>query len=168
MRRISSLAVLLCFALPAWSEPLWTGVFENSQQSTAGIEAAVDTAVAKMNFVTRPIARGRLNKTNPAYRRVAIERDEQVVRVRFDERKPIEMPANGEPVAWTREDGEQFQVSARITDDALVQTFKADDGERVNTFTANAAGQMTMEAKISSPRLPTPVIYTLLYQRSAR
>ena len=45
-------------------EPLWLGAFTNEKQSKDGIDAAIETAVAKMNFVTRPIARSRLKKTN--------------------------------------------------------------------------------------------------------
>jgi hypothetical protein len=59
-----------------------------------------------------------------------------------------------------------FDVSVSVRDDALVQTFKAEDGQRVNSFTANAAGQLTMEATITSPQLEKPVIYTLLYERA--
>ena len=76
------------------------------------------------------------------------------------------MPADGRAIKWTRDDGEVFDVSVVARDDAVVQTFKAEDGQRVNTFTANNAGQMTMEAQITSPQLPTPVIYTLLYERA--
>lgn len=148
-------------------EPQWVGVFENPEQSQEGIEAAIETAVAKMNFITRPIARSRLKKTNPAYERIVIERTPAVIRVQFDDRKPIEMPADGSSVKWTRDDGEVFDVSAEPGEEELRQTFKAEDGERINTFSANAAGQMTMETQVSSPQLKAPVIYTLLYERKS-
>jgi hypothetical protein len=119
-----------------------------------------------MSFVTRPIARSRLKKTNTAYRRIDIVRTRDAISVAFDGQAPIAAPADGRPVKWTRSDGEVFDVSVSVRDDALVQTFKAEDGQRVNSFTANAAGQLTMEATITSPQLEKPVIYTLLYERA--
>jgi hypothetical protein len=148
-------------------EPLWIGTFVSEQQSTQGVDAAIETAVAKMNFITRPIARSRLKKTNPAYERITISQNGRVINVQFDDRKPIEMPADGTSIKWKREDGEVFDVAARVIQGKLVQTFRAEDGYRVNTFSANQSGQMTMEAKIASGQLPSPVIYTLLYQRSS-
>ena len=149
-------------------EPLWAGVFENRDQSSDGIEAAIETAVAKMNFIKRPVARSRLKKTNEAHKKIVITQQANVISVAFDDRKPVQMPADGRPIKWTREDGEVFDVSVEATSEALVQTFKAEDGQRVNTFTANDAGQMTMEARLTSPQLSTPVIYTLLYRRTSK
>jgi hypothetical protein len=146
--------------------PLWVGAFVNEKQSREGIEAAIETAVGQMNFVTRPIARSRLRKTNTPHRQIVIARTADAISVAFDGQTPIEMPADGRPTKWTRGDGEVFEVSAVVRDDGLVQTFEADDGRRVNTFTANAAGQLTMEATITSPQLKRPVIYTLLYERA--
>lgn len=170
MNALARVAVFVCaFALSSHiqaQEPAWAGVFVNEAQSDEGIEAAIETAVAKMNFITRSIARSRLKKTNPAYKRVGIGQKGDVISVQFDDREPIDMPADGRPIKWTRDDGEVFDVSARIEDGELIQTFKAEDGQRVNTFSTNAQGQMTMEAQITSPQLTTPVIYTLLFERS--
>jgi hypothetical protein len=149
-------------------EPLWVGAFVNEKQTREGIDAAVETAVSGMNFVTRPIARSRLKKTNAAYKQVVISRRGDIVSVAFDGQAPVETPADGRAVQWRRSDGEVFDVSTLVKDDALVQTFKAEDGQRVNTFTANAAGQLTMEATITSPQLAKPVIYTLLYERAGQ
>jgi hypothetical protein len=149
-------------------EPLWVGVFENNNQSSDGIAAAIETAVANMNFVKRPIARSRLKKTNEPYRKIVITQQADVISVAFDDRKPIQTPADGRPIKWTRDDGEVFDVSVAVTNEGLVQRFKAKDGQRVNTFSANNAGQMTMEAQLTSPQLPTPVIYTLLYHRASK
>jgi hypothetical protein len=157
---------MLMLASTAQAEnALWVGSFVNEKQSNDGIEAAIETAVASMNFVKRPIARSRLRKTNTPYERITISRTADRVSVAFDDQPPIDMPVDGRAVKWTRSDGEVFDVSAQVRADALVQTFKAEDGQRMNTFTANEAGQMTMEAQITSSQLSTPVIYTLLYER---
>jgi hypothetical protein len=174
MRRLAQLGtvlacgVLLTGPMAHAQEPLWVGVFENQNQSSDGIEAAIETAVAKMNFVKRPIARSRLKKTNEPHKKIVITQQADVISVAFDDRKPVQTPADGRPIKWTRDDGEVFDVSLAVTDEGLVQTFKAEDGQRVNTFSANSAGQMTMESRLTSPQLTTPVIYTLLYHRTSK
>jgi hypothetical protein len=160
------LSAAIVLAARAADEPLWVGAFANADQSRDGIDAAIETAVSGMNFVKRPIARSRLRKTNTPHRQVVISRTSDVVSVAFDGQAPVETPADGRAIKWKRSDGELFDVSAVVRDDALIQTFKAEDGQRVNTFTANAAGQLTMEATITSPQLAKPVIYTLLYERA--
>jgi hypothetical protein len=160
--------VLSTGAVAQSQERLWVGAFENQNQSSDGIDAAIETAVANMNFIKRPIARSRLKKTNEPYRKIVITQKADVISVAFDDRKPVQTPADGRPIKWTRDDGEVFDVSVAVTDEGLVQTFKAEDGQRVNTFSANDAGQMTMEARLTSPQLTTPVIYTLLYHRTSR
>ena len=138
----------------------------NASQSEQQIERAIESAVAKMNFVTRPIARGRLKKTNPVYQRIRIGEEGGQISVQFDDRKPIQMPVDGRAVKWTREDGEVFDVSATRQAVILTQTFKAEDGERINRFSPRADGSaLTLDVTITSPRLPAPVKYALEYQR---
>lgn len=147
-------------------ETSWAGIFVNDEQSDAGVQKAIETAVADMNFLTRPIARSRLKKTNSLAHRIAITRQAETITVRFDERKPAEMPADGSVVKWTGEDGEQFDVFARTENGRLVQTFKAEDGQRVNSFTAEDAQRLTLEVQVTSPRLPKPLTYTVRYKRA--
>lgn len=144
----------------------FVGTFNAARQSEPHIEQAIEKAVAEMNFVTRPIARGRLKKTNPAYQRIRIGQEGAQISIQFDERKPVQMPADGSAIRWTREDGEVFDVSATHEGGALLQRFKAEDGERINRFSLSPDGaELTLDVTITSPRLPAPVKYTLTYQR---
>jgi hypothetical protein len=149
-------------------DPSWVGIFVNDEQSDAGVQKAIETAVADMNFLTRPIARSRLKKTNTLAHRITITRQAETVTVRFDERKPAEMPVDGRAVKWTGEDGEQFDVFARVADAQLVQTFKAEDGQRVNSFSPEDAQRLTLEVQVTSPRLPKPLTYTVRYKRAEK
>ncbi|HKE96089.1 MAG TPA: hypothetical protein VKB34_17405 [Povalibacter sp.] len=146
-------------------DPGVSGVFVSADLGTDLIDKAIETAIAKMNFVTRPIARGRLKKTNPRYQRIQISREGAQIAVQFDQRKPVLMPADGRPVKWTREDGEIFDVSAHSQGSQLIQTFKAEDGQRVNQFTLHPDGSLTLDVTVSSPQLPAPVHYVLTYTR---
>lgn len=159
------LLVVLSTAARA-EEPSWVGTFVSEDQSDAGIQKAIDAATAGMNFLTRSVARGRLKKTNSLHRRIAITRQVVMIGVRFDERRPIEMPADGSLIKWTREDGEIFDVSARGENGRLVQTFKAEDGQRVNSFSAEDAERLTLEVQVTSPRLSQPLTYIVRYRRT--
>jgi hypothetical protein len=162
-------AALLLVALSTAAhseEPSWVGTFVSEEQTDADIQKAIDAATADMNFLTRSVARGRLKKTNSLHRRIAITRQVVIISVRFDERRPIEMPADGSLIKWTREDGEIFDVSARAEHGQLVQTFKAEDGERVNSFSAEDAERLTLEVQVTSPRLSKPLTYSVRYRRT--
>jgi hypothetical protein len=130
------------------------------------IAAAINTTVADMNFIKRPIARGRLTKLNPAYKKVAIAISGQGVDVKLDDRAPIHMPPGGAAAPWTREDGEKFMVAAQVSGDQLIQTFKNDEGERTNAFKLSADGKsLTLTATVKSPQLPRPLTYSISFGR---
>jgi hypothetical protein len=130
------------------------------------IAAAINTTVADMNFIKRPIARHKLTKLNPAYQKVAIAISNQEVLVKFDDRAPIHMPPDGKAAPWTREDGDKFMVAAQVSKDQLLQTFKNDEGERTNVFKLSPDGKsLTMSATIKSPQLPRPLTYSISFGR---
>ena len=144
------------------------GTFVYDAAASDNINQAIDRAVARMNFVTRPIARGRLRKTNEAYRQIRISYTPAQVSVVTDSRDAIVSPANGTPIRWTREDGEVLDVSTAWDGGALTHTFKAEDGQRVNRYSVSADGSvMTMQVTITSPRLAAPLVYSLRYRRQA-
>jgi hypothetical protein len=146
----------------------WVGIFVIDEQHDAGVQKAIEAAVADMNFITRPVARSRLKKTNSLAQRISITRQAETITVRFDERKPAVMPTDGSVIKWTSEDGEQYDVFARAEDARLVQTFKAEDGQRVNSFSTEEDGQrLTLEVQVTSPRLPKPLTYSVRYKRAA-
>jgi hypothetical protein len=133
--------------------------------SAPDIPAVIEAATASMNFVIRPIARGRLKKTNPVYRRIRIERSGAEYVFQYDERQIQRVPADGRAVDWKREDGEVLRLSVHPDHDDLVQTYQAKDGERTNLFHLDpAAHTLQLRVTVTSPRLPGPVAYTLAYQ----
>ena len=161
------LALIGFGAAAAYAEdPALQGTFLNEQQSARTIETAIETAVAKMNFIKRPIARSRLKKTNEPHRRVEIGIGQDKISIAFDGRKPVQMPADGSTIRWTREDGETFDVNAAWDGDRLVETFKAEDGTRANAFSIGADGRLNMLVTLSSPQLDQPLVYTLTFSRT--
>lgn len=163
MARLFVVPVLAALSLAA-QEPSLSGAW---RQTTADdIVAAIDATVADMNFIKRPIARGRLTKLNPAYKKVAITLSDKEVLVKLDDREPIHMPANGAAAPWTREDGDKFMVAAQVSKDQLVQTFKNDEGERTNLFKLSPDGKtLTLTATVKSQKLPKPLSYRITFGR---
>jgi len=161
------LAMIAAVAMTAQAdESSLQGTYVNEQQSAQTIETAIEATVAKMNFIKRPIARSRLKKTNEAHRRVEIGIGASEISVAFDGRKPVQMPADGSTIRWTREDGETFDVHAAWDGNRLVQTFKAEDGARANAFSLGADGRLNMQVTITSPQLDQPLVYTLTFTRT--
>lgn len=141
-----------------------SGAYKAVSDRGNDIAQAIDKAVAKMNFIKRPIARGRLSRTNFAYKEIRIDLGATEAEITYDTQAPIRMPLGGEPIKWKRADGEVFDVSAKLDGGALVQTYQAEDGLRVNSFTKDANGTLHLNVEVSSPQLPEPVKYTLLYR----
>jgi hypothetical protein len=161
--RLFLVPVLAVLALAAQESSL-SGTW--NQTRVDDIAAAIDATVADMAFYKRPIARGRLAKLNQAYKKLTITLSDKEVLVKFDEREPIHMPSGGQTVPWTREDGEKFMVSAQVSKDQLIQTFKNDEGERTNVFKLSADGRsLTLSATVKSPKLPRPLTYSIGFGR---
>ncbi|HET7464458.1 MAG TPA: hypothetical protein VFJ82_24580 [Longimicrobium sp.] len=175
MRRQRTRTLLL--ALAALALPLATataqessmrGTFTLDRAHSDDINRAIEAAVNKMSFITRPIARGRLRRTNAAYQRVVINYTNEQVSTTFDQRHAIQSPGNGTPVKWTREDGEKFDLSTEWQGQRLIQTFRAEDGSRTNTYTISPDGHtLTMHVTIRSPRLSAPLEYNLVFNRAS-
>ena len=140
------------------------GTYINESQSNKPIEAAIEAGIAKMNFITRPIARSRLKKANSPHRKVEITRTQDEIGVSFDGSKPVLMPADGKTIKWTRDDGEVLDVAGNWTGEQLVQSFTAEDGQRINTFSISPDGStLTLQVELKSPRLPAPIGYVLSF-----
>lgn len=140
------------------------GTYTYVPDQSADVPQAIDTAIERMNFIKRPIARGRLSRTNIPYKRVHIEITASEAVIRYDDQAPVRMPINGQSIKWKRADGEVFDVSATLEGAKLHQTYKAEDGMRVNSFSRDAAGSLRMQVEVSSPQLPQPLKYELVYR----
>src|SRR5512140_1891000 len=99
--------VLLCSAiflgsstLAAAQESSLDGTYILDQTDSDNMNEVIETAVGKLNFLTRDIARWRLKKLNPAYRKVAITSSPNEISVTVDNQPPLRAPAKGAPVAW--------------------------------------------------------------------
>ena len=157
--------IILLASLPLAAAEGLAGRYTLLPERSDAIPQAIERVVADMNFIKRPFARSRLTKTNAAYRTLRLDLGAALFRIQFEGRQPIETPADGRAVGWTREDGERFQVSTRMEGGNLVQRFVAEDGSRRNTYHLDPDGTLRLQAEISSSKLPRPLTYTLVYRR---
>lgn len=137
-------------------------VFDKARSDN--VAKAIDAATESMNFMSRPIARSRLAKTNASPAAVSISVGD---RLEIDlGGKPVTAAPDGKPISWTRPDGEVFQVSLRQDGDRIVETFLGKDGSRRNTFVLLDEGRaLGMDVQVESSRLPQPVRYRLVFKR---
>ena len=164
---IALAALAAAFPAPASTQsPTLEGSYVLVSPGRAEIDRAIETAIARMNFVTRPIARGRLRRTNVPYGRLRVSVSPSEIVTTADDGSPVVTPPSGTFVKWEREDGETFDVATRWQGDTLSQTFRADDGQRDNLYTLGPDGRtLTLAVTLSSPRLPNPLRYSLTYRK---
>jgi sugar lactone lactonase YvrE len=165
--------VLLCSAMFLGSRALAAaqdsgldGTYILDETDSDNLNEVIEVAVGKLDFLTRDIARGRLKKLNPAYRRVAITSSPNEISVTVDNQPPLRTPAKGAPVAWVSPDGVKVNASMRLAGRRLAQTFTSADGRRVNDYTLSRDGRMlTMQVTETSPRLSQTIKYKQVYRR---
>ena len=135
--------------------------------SSDDIKVAINQTVEHMSFITRPIARGRLNKTNPLPQHMQVTQTDDSISVAFDDGNPIVTPMNGNPVPWQSSmTHESFQAHTVRTGDTTEQVIIAPDGERKNEYVFTDHGaRLELRVTISSHRLPRPLTYTLRFKR---
>lgn len=127
------------------------------------IERAVVRAVDGMNFITQPIATGRLRGKNPLVQRIQITLSATNARVVFDGSRTYQ----GALDAWTPHtfDGETLNVQFRHRADSIVQLFRSDGGTRRNVYRLMPNGGMRLEVTLQSGSLPRAMTYSLDYRR---
>lgn len=151
--------------------PQLQGTYTLDAAASDNVRKAIEITVRGMRWPRQGFARNRLQKTNlPPYQRVVIQLEPSItgVSITTDKRAPIRTSADGTPIDWTREDKEKFKVSTVLKCGPLEQTFKSEDGQRVNTYSISADGKtLIIHVSVTSDRLPRPLTYKLVYKRTA-
>ncbi|HZS58814.1 MAG TPA: hypothetical protein VFA43_06065 [Gemmatimonadaceae bacterium] len=137
--------------------------------SSDDIKAAINQTVEHMSFITRPIARGRLNKTNPLPQHVQVTETNDTISVAFDNGNPIVTPLDGDVVPWRSSmTNEDYKAHVERHADTTAQVIVAPDGQRTNAYVFTDHGaRLELRVTISSHRLPRPLTYTLRFRRDS-
>jgi hypothetical protein len=136
--------------------------------SSDDVRGAVNRTVEPMSFITRPIARGRLNATNPTPQHVQVSVVADTLAVAFDGGTPVATPLGGATVPWQSSlTHETYQVHATVEGDTVSQHIAAPDGIRQNAYLFMDGGQrLKLRVTVTSHRLPGPLVYSLLFRRT--
>jgi hypothetical protein len=161
------LAFLLAAITPATLPQPGTYTFSLVADSSEDIGKAINHTVQHMSFITRPVARGRLNRTNPKPSHVRVVISNDTLSVSFDDGNPVVTPMNGQEVPWHSSlTNEEYQAHTVQEGDTLSQVIVAPDGQRENAYVFAGDGtRLELRVTVTSHRLPEPLRYTLLFRR---
>jgi hypothetical protein len=146
--------------------PSLQGIYTLDVAASDDVNKAIEDIVKSANIFIRGFARSRLRNINVSYKQIFICYTETEVSIATDQHQPLRTPLNGAPVDWTR-DGQKFKVSTVWESKQLKRTFKAEEGQRINTYSISEDGKtLTMQVGVTGTRMPQPLTYKLVYQRS--
>lgn len=160
------LASICCAQMPGGLLDKYAGTWRLNSPASDNIDKAIEEAIAPMNFIARPIARGRLKTRNAPFPSVSIKVEGSGVRVAHEAGLTASYPGPGSPVRTTAPDG--TDVHTRFTTDpVLTFTYEADSGIREDRYVLSGDNTaVTIFVRLTSAKLPRPVLYKLVYNRS--
>jgi hypothetical protein len=142
---------------------VYLGEYALIASESSDMKKVVDETAAALNFVVRPIARSRLRKTQVAFPTLRIARDSDGFRIRHEQGTDVAHRTLDDPVRTTAPDGSQIVVRL-LPGPPMSQSYESGDGLRVNRYVMNGT-KLTLEVRVTSPRLPKPIEYRLVYRR---
>jgi hypothetical protein len=141
-------------------------VFAGGPGQRAAVLAAIDQSTASMNFIARPIARGRLRERSAVWERIVIRCTGGAIDITVPQRPLFHSPETGASIQWRGPDGQMYLLKQRFVANGILQEVGNIDGSRSNTYTTTADGRtLTLTVRIVSGRLPRPIQYALSYRR---
>jgi hypothetical protein len=138
--------------------------FAGGQAQRTALRDAIEELVAQLGVVIRGIARGKLTETNPVFETVSIERKGgELVLTYGSHTNTCKLDGSASDVEGI--DGSALKCRLSLQGDALVHRVDGSRGGRVNTFTIDESGRLTMKSRIHSKMMPADLRYTLTFAR---
>ena len=146
---------------------LISGSYILDEERSDDVQQALNSAVDGMSpSITRLSFARRLRKAAARAYAIRISIAAGRFSIKFDAKPLIVVWTSGEPIEWTLEDGQVFDVSARANGEAISLTFRAPDSERTTVYRSEGQ-QLVTETTIISPLLSTPIRYRVVYNRAS-
>lgn len=127
-------------------------------------DKAIEDVVGEMNFLIRGTARSRLKSSNAIAAAVKIASDASSLTISLDGRV-YTAPLDGRSVKVTGITGDELDLSYRVTNGRIEQSFKGDERGRVNTYSLDG-DRVVMQVRIYASQLPKDLKYKLTYKRA--
>jgi hypothetical protein len=163
----AALLLLLLSSAPPPSLDPYLGEYSLVAAESDDMQKVVEEAAAGLNIFVRSIARGRLRKTQIAFPLIRISRSGDGFRIAHNGGTDVSHRTVEDPVHAKSPDGARIVVRL-IPGPPLTQTYESGDGMRMNRYVLSAEmSKLTMEVRVTSPRLPKPIEYKLVYRRNS-
>jgi hypothetical protein len=168
---LSLLSLVVCAAALA-ADDSSAASLDGSYKSAASAaqkearQQSVDKTVSEFFFVTRGVARKRLEAKTKIAETVSIKRSKSEVSIHFEGRDVEVCPLSGHSKGKDPE-GKETELAARLQGDTLVQTVTTDEGQRTNTFKPQADGSLQLTVELTSKKFETPIRYTVTYRKAS-
>ena len=126
-------------------------------------DAAIDALLGELPFFKRPFARTQLLRATVPCKMVEIAEQADLLFIGCDDHTPAIATPN-RTVTYADADGRRFQLTMRVLDDRIVQTFASPMGTRTNVYSIVGDG-LRIDTKVESDRLPRPLEYSHSFRR---
>jgi hypothetical protein len=159
------LLVLLLAGFPVLDS--YAGSYRAIPQECDQIRPVVERVVSRMNFLIRPIARSRLMKTQIVFPVITVTSTRSEFRIRHENGTDVPHSDVRSGVKAKAPDG--TDITVRLTPGPpLTETYESADGKRENTYVLSPDGsKLTVQVRVTSPRLPDEIRYRIVYQRES-
>lgn len=144
-----------------------TFVYAGDASERAAIESAIEYGIDDFNFITRPIARGRLRDTTRPYPSLRFSFENGRIEVAAPGYHTFSTPGDGTAAAWVNLEGDTTSLTQRIASaNRILQAISTDQGGRNNVFILSPDNRaLTVRPTVHSPRLTHSIVFTLTYRR---
>ena len=131
------------------------------------LTAAIEQAIAPMNFIARPIARSRLRNGVVFYcERYQLALGAESLRTQCDDRRLIERRLDNSEGPVEGLQSAPVDVKVRTAgDDTVELVFTGPDGTRTTTYRFPERGALEVSSQVISPSLELPVAWKVRYRR---
>lgn len=167
------LAPLVVFALLGTSSHVmverqpFSGTYVLDKEASDDVVEAFEPVLQELNFVTRRIARSRLQEDAQPDKNLRIHQSETEVTIQSGDSPAMTTPLSGEMVDRETEQGGKVKVRTRIVGPVLEQHIVFGAGSQTNRYRLSSDGQrLTNTVRLVVDRLPRPVTYRLVYNRA--
>lgn len=144
-----------------------TGVYTYDDGASDDLGKAIADATRGILFFVRPFARLKLESLNAPYKRIELRATQDTFTVQPQGEPALQSPLDGAFVKWTPRKGGPIDVRTTWEDGGVRQLLVGKTGKRVNRFWLSGDSKtLTVDVEETSPRLPRPLRYQLVYRRA--
>jgi len=145
-----------------------SGTYVLDKDKSDEIGRAIADATRNMGFFVKPFARMKLRGMNEPPPRLEIDASTDAFFVRAEGEPPVQSPLDGAWTKWTPRKGGAVDVRTVWENGGVRQVIAGKEGTRVNRFWLSWDGKgLTVDVRVTSPRLPEPLTYQLVYRRAS-